>query len=167
MQPIDPHNSPLHIVLIHPEIAGNTGNIIRLCANTGAQLHLVRPLGFELDDARMRRAGLDYHEFAAMQVHNSIYDCLSHFANAPVFAFTAHATQDFSQATYQLGSVLCFGPESTGLDRAALELLRPTQNLRIPMRSHSRSLNLSNAVAIAAYQALGQLNYPGLSRGAD
>lgn len=152
--------APLNVVLFNPEIAGNTGNVIRLCANTGASLHLIRPLGFELDDARMRRAGLDYAEFASMQTHQSLDDCWAALANPRVFAFTARATTQFQEPAYQRGDVLLFGPESTGLNPAVLTTVPAAQQVRIPMRGGSRSLNLSNAVAVAVYEGLRQLEYP-------
>ena len=150
----------LNVVLYHPEIAGNTGNAIRLCANTGANLHLVRPLGFDLDDARMRRAGLDYTEFASMKTHESLANCLSNIGNPRVFAFSARATRPFHSPTFVDGDVMLFGPESTGLPADVLCEIPADHHLQIPMQPHSRSLNLSNAVAVAVYEGLRQLGYP-------
>ena len=152
--------SKLNVVLYQPEIAGNTGNIIRLCANTGASLHLIRPLGFTLDDARMRRAGLDYAEFASMQTHEDLTACLNSLDNPRVFAFTARATKPFHLPTFTEGDVMLFGPESAGLPQNILGAIPDDQHLQIPMQPHSRSLNLSNAVAVAVYEGLRQLGYP-------
>ncbi|MDQ1247536.1 MAG: putative tRNA ((34)-2-O)-methyltransferase [Actinomycetota bacterium] len=151
---------PFHVVLHEPQIAGNTGNIIRLCANTGAQLHLVAPLGFELDDARLRRAGLDYREFAHVRTHQSLGECLDTLGQPRVFAFTARATRTFETVQFTAGDALLFGPESDGLDSAVLATIDDARHVRIPMRSSSRSLNLSNAVAVAVYEGLRQLRYP-------
>lgn len=150
----------MHVLLLNPEIAGNTGNIIRLCANTGANLHLIRPLGFELDDARMRRAGLDYAEFASMRTHDNLDEALAFLGRPRVFAFTARATTPFHEPQYREGDALLFGPESTGLSDAVIDTIPTDRRLRIPMRAGSRSLNLSNAVAVAVYESLRQLNYP-------
>lgn len=152
--------TPFHVLLLNPEIAGNTGNIIRLCANTGAALHLIKPLGFELDDARMRRAGLDYREFAAMRTHDSLDACLAALAQPRLFAFSARATTQFQEPAYRPGDAFLFGPESTGLSSGAREHPGIHQLLRIPMLPSSRSLNLSNAVAVTVYEGLRQLGYP-------
>ncbi len=149
-----------HVVLLHPEIAGNTGSIIRLCANTGAALHLVHPLGFELDDARMRRAGLDYAEFASMRTHQDLKSCLASIGHPTVFAFTARATRSFADTSYSAGNAFLFGPESSGLPQDVLQEIPPDRQVQIPMRRGSRSLNLSNAVAVAVYEGLRQLKYP-------
>lgn len=151
---------PFHVVLHEPQIAGNTGNIIRLCANTGTYLHLIEPLGFELDDARLRRAGLDYHEFAQVRTHQSLGECLHSLGLPRVLAFTARTTRTFETVTFNAGDVLLFGPESDGLDPDVLTTIDSNHHLRIPMRSSSRSLNLSNAVAVAVYEGLRQLDYP-------
>ena len=151
---------PLDVVLFEPEIPPNTGNVIRLCANTGAHLHLVRPLGFELDDSRLRRAGLDYHEFADIHVHADYRAFLQHFENRRIFAFTTKASRQFSDARYSTEDVLLFGPETRGLPAAILNDLPAEQRLRIPMLPASRSLNLANAVAIAVFEAWRQLGYP-------
>lgn len=165
------------VILYQPEIPPNTGNIIRLCANTGARLHLVRPLGFALDDKHLRRAGLDYHEYAALQVHDSLQQCLQTLASAEnkekhaslnelfntrrVFAFTTKATRPFHEANYRAGDVFLFGPESRGLPQEVLDALAPEQRLRLPMLPHSRSLNLSNTVAVAVFEAWRQCGYAG------
>ena len=138
----------IHVVLVEPEIPPNTGNIIRLCANTGAELHLIGPLGFELDDARLRRAGLDYHEFADVRVHDSLQACLDALGSPRVFAYSTRATLRHDQIEYQASDCLLFGPESRGLPESLLEGIPPSQRLRIPMRAGQRSLNLSNAVAV-------------------
>ena len=149
------------VVLFQPEIAPNTGNAIRLCANTGARLHLIAPLGFELDDARLRRAGLDYHEFAQLRVHETLDAALDGFDPARVFAFSTRARRRFDQVDYRDGDVLLFGPESRGLPEALLARLGEGQCLRLPMRPGQRSLNLSNAVAVAVFEAWRQLGYAG------
>ncbi|OAI11157.1 MULTISPECIES: tRNA (uridine(34)/cytosine(34)/5-carboxymethylaminomethyluridine(34)-2'-O)-methyltransferase TrmL [Methylomonas] len=150
----------LDIVLFEPEIPANTGNIIRLCANTGAHLHLIRPLGFELDDKRLRRAGLDYHEWVNIRQHGSLADYLERGKPKRLFAFTTKGTNVFSQVRYQAGDALLFGPETRGLPQEFLESLPPEQKLYLPMRAESRSLNLSNTVAVALYEAWRQLGYP-------
>jgi tRNA (cytidine/uridine-2'-O-)-methyltransferase len=153
----------LNVILFEPEIPPNTGNIIRLCANTGAHLHLVEPLGFDLDDAKLRRAGLDYHEFARVQRHASLAACLE-FLEAPrVFAFSARCDQRFDRVAYRRGDALLFGPETRGLPEHVLDSIPATQRLRIPMRPGQRSLNLSNAVAVCVFEAWRQLSYEGAS----
>ena len=151
----------LDVLLFQPEIAPNTGNIIRLCANTGARLHLVRPLGFELDDAKLRRAGLDYHEFAPLQVHDSLADALAGRALDRVFAFSTRAQARFDEVAYREGDALLFGPESRGLPDEVLDALPQSNRVRLPMRAGQRSLNLSNAVAVAVFEAWRQLGYNG------
>ncbi len=154
----------LHVVLYQPEIAPNTGNIIRLCANTGASLHLIQPLGFELDDARLRRAGLDYHEYVSVLVHPDLAACRSDLpAGTRVFAISTHGRRRPDQATFRAGDALLFGPESRGLPAVLLQHTPPEYRLRIPMRPDSRSLNLSNAVAVTVYEAWRQLNFDGAS----
>ena len=152
---------PLHIILYHPEIPANTGNIIRLCANIGASLHLIKPLSFELDDKRMRRAGLDYHEFANIKLYDSLAECLDKLHQPPCFAFSTKATSSYHEAHYTLPSALLFGPETRGLP---LDILSDPHIslLRLPMTKQSRSLNLSNSVAIAAYEMLRQCSFPDL-----
>jgi len=151
----------LQIVLYQPEIPPNTGNIIRLCANTGMALHLIRPLGFELDDKRLRRAGLDYHEFASLQVHDSLEAYIEAGQPQRIFACTTRGSHYHSEVAYQAGDALLFGPETRGLPQEVLESLPAQQRLRLPMLAHSRSLNLSNAVAVFVYEAWRQLGFEG------
>ncbi len=149
------------VILYQPEIPPNTGNIIRLCANTGAHLHLIRPLGFELDDKHLKRAGLDYHEYATLQVHDSLQQCLQTMPQSRVFAFTTKASRPFHEVRYQAGDAFLFGPESRGLPSEVLESLPPQQRVRLPMLPDNRSLNLSNTVAVAVYEAWRQCAYVG------
>ncbi len=153
-----------HVILYQPEIPPNTGNIIRLCANTGCQLHLIRPLGFALEDKQLLRAGLDYHEFATLQVHDTLEACLAAFNPVRIFAFTTKGAQPFQQVRYQAGDAFLFGPESRGLPLNVLEQFSPEQRLRLPMRPDNRSLNLSNTVAIAVYEAWRQCGFAGAAR---
>lgn len=148
-----------HIILFQPEIPPNTGNIIRLCANIGCQLHLIKPLGFILDDKRLRRAGLDYHEFANVKQYESLEACLQALGSPRVFAFTTKANTVYSNVLYKPGDALLFGPETRGLPNSILDVLPTEQKLRLPMQANSRSLNLSNTVAIASYQVWQQLGY--------
>ena len=150
-----------NIMLYQPEIPPNTGNVIRLCANTGAQLHLIRPLGFDLDDRQLRRAGLDYHEFAHLRVHDSLDACLCAVSDARLFAFTTKGSHPYHEVQYRPGDAFLFGPESRGLPPEVLESLAPQQRLRLPMLPHSRSLNLSNTVAIALFEAWRQCGFEG------
>ena len=152
----------IKIVLFQPEIPPNTGNIIRLCANTGCDLHLVKPLGFELDDKRMRRAGLDYDEWASVQVHECLEDFLAGNGEGRILALTTRGSKPYQDIEFRAGDALLFGPETRGLPQQLLEELSPDQRLRIPMMPHSRSMNLSNAVAVVAYEALRQLDFQGL-----
>ncbi|HEX7732113.1 MAG TPA: tRNA (uridine(34)/cytosine(34)/5-carboxymethylaminomethyluridine(34)-2'-O)-methyltransferase TrmL [Rhodanobacter sp.] len=151
----------LHVILFRPEIPPNTGNAIRLCANTGAALHLIRPLGFALDDARLRRAGLDYHEYARVQVHDSLDDCLAAIGRPRVYAFTTRGHARHADARYADGDALLFGCETAGLPGEVLDAIPEAQRLRLPMQPDSRSLNLSNAVAVAVYEAWRQLGFAG------
>lgn len=151
----------LHLALHAPEIPPNTGNIIRLCANTGARLHLIQPLGFALDDRQLRRAGLDYHEYASLQIHASYADFLRKLQPLRVFACTTSGQTGYSDVAYQSGDVLLFGGESRGLPAAIHGSLPPGQRIRIPMRADSRSLNLSNAAAVVLYEAWRQLGFAG------
>jgi tRNA (cytidine/uridine-2'-O-)-methyltransferase len=151
----------LHVILHRPEIPPNTGNVIRLCANTGAALHLVRPLGFELDDARLRRAGLDYHEYARVAVHDDLPACLAALDMPRVFAFTTRGTVAHVDVRYAEGDALLFGCETAGLPGEVLESIPAAQRLRLPMCPDSRSLNLSNTVAVAVYEAWRQLGFVG------
>ena len=149
----------LHIVLFEPEIPPNTGNIIRLAANTGCQLHLIEPLGFTLDDKRMRRAGLDYHEFSALKTYPD-WDTFMRIRPAGrLFALSTKGSCAHSSASFREGDILVFGPETRGLPAAILQSFPATQVLRIPMRMGSRSMNLSNAAAVVVYEALRQLDY--------
>jgi tRNA (cytidine/uridine-2'-O-)-methyltransferase len=151
----------LHIALFEPEIPPNTGNIIRLCANTGAQLHLIEPLGFVLDDKRLRRAGLDYHEFANVHQHQNYLALLNWADQRRIIACTTKALQHHHEISYRDEDILLFGPESRGLPDSILDSLPDAQKIRIPMLADSRSLNLSNASAIILYQAWQQLGFPG------
>jgi tRNA (cytidine/uridine-2'-O-)-methyltransferase len=151
----------LDVLLYQPEIAPNTGNVIRLCANTGARLHLIRPLGFELDDAKLRRAGLDYHEFAPLTVHDDLDAALAGRDLSRVFAFSTRARLRFDAVVYREGDALLFGPESRGLPDEALARLSEANRVRLPMREGQRSLNLSNAVAVSVFEAWRQFGYPG------
>ncbi|MCP4000832.1 MAG: tRNA (cytidine(34)-2'-O)-methyltransferase [Gammaproteobacteria bacterium] len=149
------------LILYQPEIPPNTGNIIRLCANTGVRLHLIRPLGFELDNKQLRRAGLDYHEFASLQLHDSLADCLGGLSERRVFAVSTRGTHIYSEPRYQSGDIFLLGPETRGLPQTVLDDLPAKQILRIPMCPDNRSLNLSNAAAILVYAAWSQLNFTG------
>ncbi|MEZ3501059.1 tRNA (uridine(34)/cytosine(34)/5-carboxymethylaminomethyluridine(34)-2'-O)-methyltransferase TrmL [Pantoea sp. KPR_PJ] len=151
----------LNIVLFEPEIPPNTGNIIRLCANTGFRLHLIEPLGFAWDDKRLRRAGLDYHEFTAIQKHENYAAFLQAEQPRRLFALTTKGTPAHSAVNYQEGDYLLFGPESRGLPADILNALPADQKIRIPMRAESRSMNLSNAVSVVVYEAWRQLDYAG------
>jgi tRNA (cytidine/uridine-2'-O-)-methyltransferase len=151
----------MHIVLVHPEIAGNTGNIIRLCANTGSHLHLVEPLGFVLDDARMRRSGLDYHEFVNMRVHPTWAACAQELAAQRMFAFSSRATTRYNSIAFRANDVLVFGCERAGLPEDVLDEFPLPQQLTVPMRPGNRSLNLANTVALAVYEAWRQLDFVG------
>jgi tRNA (cytidine/uridine-2'-O-)-methyltransferase len=151
----------LHVILFRPEIPPNTGNVIRLCANTGASLHLIRPLGFALDDARLRRAGLDYHEYARVAVHDDLPSCLAVLGQPRVFAFSTRGQTLHVAAHFMAGDALLFGCETAGLPDEVLDAIAPERRLRLPMRPDSRSLNLSNAVAVAVFEAWRQLNFAG------
>ena len=150
-----------HVILYQPEIPPNTGNIIRLCANTGCQLHLVRPLGFTLEDKQLVRAGLDYHEFATLRVHDTLQECLTTFDPARIFALTTKGAQPFHALRYQKGDAFLFGPESRGLPAEVLDRFDAGQRVRLPMLPHSRSLNLSNTVAVAVFEAWRQCGFDG------
>jgi tRNA (cytidine/uridine-2'-O-)-methyltransferase len=152
-----------NIVLVHPEIPPNTGNIIRLAANTGCRLHLIRPLGFSLEDKLLQRAGLDYHEYAALQVHDN-WDAFlrdEHPALDRLFAFTTRGQRGFHQVDWKPGDWLVFGSESAGLPESVREQVPSDQWLRLPMRPEQRSLNLSNAAAVAVFEAWRQQGYEG------
>jgi len=153
----------LHVVLYQPEIPPNTGNIIRLCANTGTQLSLIAPLGFDLDDRKLRRAGLDYREFSHIEVFECLDDFSHKFHPSELFAFSTRGKKLHSDAKYSNDNALLFGPETRGLPKKLLEQIGTKQTHRIPMHKDSRSINLSNAVAIVLFEALRQLQYPFLN----
>jgi tRNA (cytidine/uridine-2'-O-)-methyltransferase len=148
------------IILYEPEIPPNTGNIIRLCANTGCELHLVEPLGFELDDKRLRRAGLDYDEWASVRVHLDWQGCQAEIGDSRCFAFSTRGVTTYCDARFRPGDSLLFGPETRGLPTRLLDSLPPEQRLRIPMAGSSRSLNLSNSVSVVVYEAWRQQGFP-------
>src|SRR5438270_8335569 len=151
----------IDIVLVHPEIPPNTGNVIRLAANTGARLHLVRPLGFSLDDKQLKRAGLDYHEYASLQAHASWEALAEQMRGRRMFAFATSAQRLFTDVRYAADDVLVFGREASGLPAEVLAQFPQEQPLRLPMRPGNRSLNLSNAVAVAVFEAWRQLGFAG------
>ena len=149
------------IVLYQPEIPPNTGNIIRLCANTGADLHLVKPLGFPLDSSKMKRAGLDYHEFAKLTVHENFEDCLKALEGRCIFALTTKGSTRPDEVSFREGDVLLFGPETRGLPAEVLDSLPAGQKIRLPMMPGSRSMNLSNTVAVILFEAWRQNGFAG------
>lgn len=153
----------LNIALFEPEIPPNTGNIIRLCANTGARLHLIEPLGFIIDDKKMRRAGLDYHEFADIQIHNNFNSLINYlninYSNFNIYSISTKGDQYYHQIAYKPNDLLLFGPESRGLPN---NILNQYNKIRIPMLANSRSLNLANSVSIILYEALRQINFNNL-----
>ncbi|MGC6409057.1 tRNA (uridine(34)/cytosine(34)/5-carboxymethylaminomethyluridine(34)-2'-O)-methyltransferase TrmL [Bisgaard Taxon 45] len=151
----------LDIVLYEPEIPQNTGNIIRLCANTGFRLHLIEPLGFTWDDKKLRRSGLDYHEFAEIKRHKTFEAFLATEQPKRLFALTTKGSAAHSHVQFELGDYLMFGPESRGIPMSILDSLPMNQKIRIPMTENSRSMNLSNSVAVAVYEAWRQLGYGG------
>ncbi len=150
-----------HIVLFEPEIPPNTGNIIRLCANAGAKLHLVKPLGFELSDKHLKRAGLDYHEYAELNVYENWADCVQALQGKRMFAMTTKGSTRYTDLQFQDEDVFVFGPESRGLPEDIRATFAPEHRVRLPMQSHSRSLNLSNSAAILLYEAWRQVGFPG------
>jgi tRNA (cytidine/uridine-2'-O-)-methyltransferase len=150
-----------HIVLYRPEIPPNTGNVIRLAANTGARLHLVEPLGFSIEDRQLRRAGLDYHEYADMRVHPDWPSCVKALAGARLFACTTKATTRHTEPAYAAGDAFVFGQETRGLPDEVLEGIPAERRLRLPMRPGNRSLNLSNAVAVTVFEAWRQCGFAG------
>jgi tRNA (cytidine/uridine-2'-O-)-methyltransferase len=150
-----------HVILFRPEIPPNTGNLIRLCANVGATLHLVHPLGFTLDEPRVRRAGLDYHELASVREHADLPTCLAAVTPARMFALTTRATRSLYSARFAAGDAFLFGPETSGLPLELLETLPSESRLRLPMRPGNRSLNLSNAAAVTVYEAWRQIEFAG------
>ena len=151
----------LHVVLYEPEIPPNTGNVIRLCANSGARLHLIRPLGFDLDHAKLRRAGLDYHEFADVAVHENLAAFVANVKPARLFALSTRGRHLYTNVRFGADDAVLFGPETRGLPQGVLDALPPEQRLRLPMRPDNRSLNLSNAVAVVVYEAWRQMGFPG------
>lgn len=148
-----------HIILYQPEIPPNTGNIIRLCANTGAHLHLIKPLGFTLSDKHLQRAGLDYHEYAEIKEYSDLDACLLALDNPRIFACSTKAKQNYSKINYLPNDALLFGPETRGLPQDMLEKFPAEQKIRIPMCPNNRSLNLSNAVAVILYEAWRQNSF--------
>ncbi|MEP6938378.1 MAG: tRNA (uridine(34)/cytosine(34)/5-carboxymethylaminomethyluridine(34)-2'-O)-methyltransferase TrmL [Rudaea sp.] len=151
----------LHVVLYQPEIPPNTGNVIRLCANSGARLHLIRPLGFDLDHAKLRRAGLDYHEFATVDVHDDLDAFVARARPARMLALSTRGGTLYTNIRFDDGDALVFGPETRGLPQSLLDALPATQRVRLPMRPGNRSLNLSNAVAVVVYEAWRQQGFGG------
>ena len=149
----------IHVALYQPEIPPNTGNVIRLCANTGARLHLIHPLGFRMEDRELKRAGLDYHEYAEVRQHDSLDALLATLAGSRLFAFSTKGKQRHTDISYLSDDILLFGPETRGLPVEVLEKVGAAQTVRIPLRPNNRSLNLSNAVAVAVYEAWRQMNF--------
>ncbi|EED32162.1 RNA methyltransferase, TrmH family, group 2 [gamma proteobacterium NOR5-3] len=153
----------LQVALYEPEIPPNTGNIMRLCANTGCALHLIKPLGFALDDKQLRRAGLDYREFANVSVHDSLDAMVAALDKPRIWTLSTRGTRSYTQEQFQTNDVLLFGPETRGLPVSLIDELGVHRCLRVPMRPDSRSLNLSNATALVLYEGLRQLGFPGMA----
>ena len=151
----------MHVVLVNPEIAGNTGNIIRLCANTGTSLHLVEPIGFSLEDRLLQRAGLDYHDLAEVRRHETWSACRSALSGRSWWALTSRASQSYAHVPIDPDDVLVFGCESTGLSDAVLSEFTPEHLVRIPMRPNNRSLNLANSVALVVYDVWRRADFDG------
>ena len=149
------------VVLYHPEIPPNAGNVIRLCANAGARLHLVEPLGFSMDDRQLRRAGLDYHEYVDVRVHADWDACAAALAGRRMFAASTRGTRLYTEVAYAAGDAFVFGPEARGLPHELIELFPAQHVLRLPMRPGNRSLNLSNAVAVVVFEAWRQAGFAG------
>jgi tRNA (cytidine/uridine-2'-O-)-methyltransferase len=149
------------LVLYQPEIPPNSGNVIRLCANTGCRLHLVEPLGFRMDDRELKRAGLDYHEYASVAVHPTWQACRAALGERRVFAVSTRGAQRYDRVSFRAGDAFVFGPETRGLPQELLEAFGDDHRLRLPMRSEQRSLNLSNAVAVVVFEAWRQLGFAG------
>lgn len=147
------------LILYEPEIPPNTGNIIRLCANTGVALHLIEPLGFDLEEKKLRRAGLDYREFAEVRTHKTLLECLEELSSPRVFALSTRGKTRHDKPQYKKDDAFLLGPETRGLPQAVLDALPPEQRLRLPMRKDSRSLNLSNTAAVIVYEAWRQLDF--------
>ncbi len=150
-----------NVILFQPEIPPNTGNIIRLCANTGATLHLIHPLGFELDEPRLRRAGLDYHELVAVREHHTLDDCLRTLPGARVFAFSTRGATPYHEVAYVVGDTFLFGSETAGLPEEILDRYPSERVCRLPMKPGNRSLNLSNSVAVVVFEAWRQQGFAG------
>ena len=148
-----------HVILYQPEIPPNTGNVIRMCANTGARLHLIAPLGFDIDEKAVRRAGMDYAELADVQVWQSLAECMQAIGQPRWFAISTRGTTQYDSVQFAVGDTFVFGPETRGLPQSVLEECPPHQRLRIPMRPGNRSLNLSNAAAVVVYEAWRQLRF--------
>ena len=148
-----------HVVLFEPEIPPNTGNIIRLCANSGAQLHLIHPLGFQLNDRQLRRAGLDYHEYASLREHANLDEFMGAVRPSRLFALSTHGNRCHADTAFMPGDAFLFGPETRGLSPRVMDTLPPDRILRIPMQAGARSLNLANAVAIVVYEAWRQQGF--------
>lgn len=151
----------LHVILHQPEIPPNTGNVIRLCANAGARLHLVEPLGFSIDDRQLKRAGLDYHEYAEMRVHPSLDAALAAIGPTRVFALSTRGQRRHDQVDWRADDTLLFGSETAGLPQEVMNTISDERRIRLPMQPRNRSLNLSNAVAVTVYEAWRQLGFPG------
>jgi tRNA (cytidine/uridine-2'-O-)-methyltransferase len=158
------YDPAVHVVLVHPEIAGNTGAIIRLCANTGCDLHLVEPLGFELDDSRMKRGGLDYHEFVDLEVHPNLAAVQARLPGR-WFGFSSHGSMAYTDVEFEDSDVLVFGAERAGLSDDDMAAIPAGHLLRIPMQAGNRSMNLANAVAVVVYEAWRQRDFTGASAG--
>ena len=152
-------NNLLHVILFEPEIPPNTGNVIRLCANTGARLHLVQPLGFRLDDRSLMRSGLDYHDLADVSVHADMEACMAALSGSRIFAVETVGARRYSDVSYRAADAFLFGPETRGLPSALLDRLGPDHCVRVPMREANRSLNLSNTVSLVIYEAWRQLDF--------
>jgi tRNA (cytidine/uridine-2'-O-)-methyltransferase len=150
-----------HVILFQPEIPPNTGNVIRMCANSGATLHLVKPLGFEITAATLRRAGMDYAELTHVQTHENWQACLTALGSARLFALSTRNARNYTEAQFSAGDAFLFGSETSGLPKELLEAVPEEQRLRLPMRPNNRSLNLSNTVAIVVYEAWRQLGFAG------
>lgn len=150
-----------HVILFEPEIPPNTGNVIRLCANTGCTLHLVRPLGFTWDDRRLKRAGLDYQEWTDVRIHADLAACLTTLDGARLFALSTRGQARHDSVSFRAGDALLFGAETRGLPAEVFDSVPPAQRLRLPMRADSRSLNLANSVAVVVYEAWRQLDFAG------
>ena len=151
----------LHVLLFEPEVPPNTGNAIRLCANTGATLHLIKPLGFRLDDKSLQRSGLDYHDLADVKIHANLAACLSQIQGSRLFAVETGGQRCYSDVQYRAGDAFVFGPETRGLPQFALDHAAPENRVFIPMRTGSRSINLSNAVALVVFEAWRQIGFLG------